>query len=49
MTAAAIASVAWTMSAGATFGSTWRSATRHGGLPIARAARMNSSAFTASV
>jgi hypothetical protein len=32
ITAAAIASVACTMSAGTTFGSTWTSAMRHGGL-----------------
>src|SRR5512141_801408 len=49
MTAAAIASVDCTMSAGTTFGSTWRNATRHGGLPMARAARMYSSALIAIV
>src|SRR5438045_9694208 len=47
MTAAAIASVAWTISAGAALGSTWTSATRHGRLPMARAARMKSSALIA--
>jgi peptide/nickel transport system permease protein len=47
--AAAIASVACTSSGGTMFGSTCLTATRHGALPIARAASTKSSAFTASV
>ena len=38
MIAAAIASVPCTMIGGTMFGSTWRTATRQPGLPIARAA-----------